>query len=99
MLESEINKWQWAITWDNALPANSSGMHRALARLGKLTKLHTKTAVILAPKASVTVKKIRRTIEANLNQLTGNAVYVNLRTKNAFQYHRRTKYAWKRMNP
>jgi hypothetical protein len=98
MLASEINKWHWTITWDNALPASSSGMHRALARLGRLTKLQTKTTVILAPKAGIGPKKIRATIIANLNGLTGNAVYVNMRTKNAFQYGRSTNYLWKRVN-
>ena len=98
MLISEINKWHWVISWDNPLPADSSGMLKALARLGNLTKLDTKTTVILAPRSTVRIARIRSVIVANLNGNTGNAFYVNLRTSNAFQYSKKNGYRWKIMN-
>jgi hypothetical protein len=49
MLISEIRGWQWAITWDNPIPPDSSKMLRALSGLGKVTRVNTKTTVLLAP--------------------------------------------------
>ena len=90
MLISEINKWHWAISWDNPLPANSSSMLKALGRLGKLTKVQTKTTVVLAPKASVDVAQIRQAIVQNLHPNKGNAFYVNLKSGNARSYSSKT---------
>ena len=58
MLISEIKRWQWVITWDNPKPANSSTMYSALARLGNVTKIQTKTTVLLAPRAGVSIETI-----------------------------------------
>ena len=95
MLYSEIRKWHWAISWDNPLPADSSGMLNGLASLGNVTTIQTKTTVILAPKTGVTWQKIRQTIVANLHPQIGNAFYVNLRSKNAFQWGSKTRHKWK----
>src|SRR5260221_4486586 len=38
---SEIRGWQWLITWDNPIPADSSAMLRALGNLGRVTKVQT----------------------------------------------------------
>ena len=98
LLVSEVKKWHWVITWDNPVPADSSKMRAALAKLGKLTSLQTKTTVVLAPRQFVTVSKIRRVIVAHLHPTRGNAVYVNLRTKNARQYGVTTGYTWHKVN-
>jgi hypothetical protein len=97
-LVSEVKKWHWVITWDNPVPADSSKMRSALGRLGKLTPLQTKTTVVLAPLRFVTAAKIRKVIVAHLHPTRGNAVYVNLRTKNAWQYGVTTGYNWEKVN-
>ncbi len=96
-LISEIRSWQWAITWDNAKPANSSTMLADLANLGRLTQTQTKTTVLLAPKAKVTWRHIRLAIEKNLHPKKGNAFYANLRTRKAFQLGSKTKRRWKKV--
>ncbi len=95
MLISEIKGWQWLITWDNPVPANSSKMLAALEELGRITKVQTKTTVLLAPKATANAKAIRIAIEANLHPLKGNAAYVNLRSGKAFQRGADTNHKWK----
>jgi hypothetical protein len=97
MLVSEMRGWQWAITWDNARPANSSKMIKALAVLGKVTKVHTKTTVLLAPKKGVGWQRIRGAIGANLHPAKGNALYANLQSHRAFHLGPGTKGTWKRV--
>ena len=97
MLISEIRGWHWAITWDNAYPADSSTMFRALGRLGHVTKTQTKTTALLAPKKNVDWRRIRQALVENLNRQTGNAVYANLRTRKAFQWGRKTRFHWKQI--
>ena len=97
MLLSEIKGWHWAITWDNPIPANSSTMLAALKKLGKLTKVQTKTSCILAPKASVSWRQIRSAIESNLHPTKGNALYVNLRNGSVFQRGKITNHKWKKV--
>ncbi|WP_445487840.1 hypothetical protein [Rhodopseudomonas sp. RCAM05734] len=98
LLASEVNKWHWVITWDNPVPPNSSKMLAALGRLGKLTSLQTKTTVLLAPRKFVSAARIRRVIVAHLHPMKGNAVYVNLRTKNAWHYGKVTGHHWQKVN-
>lgn len=95
MLISELRSWQWLLTWDNAKPASSSKMLKALKALGRVTPVQTKTTVLLAPKAGVTWKAVRAAIDANLNPVKGNAAYVNLRSRKAFQRGVKTKHVWK----
>ena len=98
MLTSEIMKWHWVITWDNPLPADSSSMIAALSILGKLTSVQTKTTYILAPKDKVKFRQIRTAIKSNLNPNKGNAVYVNLKTRKAFECGPNTNFKWKIIN-
>ena len=96
MLLSQIMGWQWAISWDNPNPADSSAMLKALRKLGRVSPLHTKTTVILAPKSDVHWRDIRAAIAANLNPRNGNAFYVNMKTKKAFQCGSKTGFFWKK---
>lgn len=96
-LQSEIKGWHWVITYDNPLPPNSSTMIAALGRLGKLTRVQTKTTYVLAPKRNVGWQRVRQAIESCLHPQKGNAVYVNLRTGRAFEYGRVTGYSWRRV--
>ncbi len=97
MLISEIRGWHWAITWDNPDPPDSSKMLKALNQLGHLTTVQTKTTVLLAPKVGVGWQRIRAVIVTNLHQKKGNAFYVNLRTRRAFQWGRKTRFHWKKV--
>lgn len=97
MLLSEIHGWYWAITWDNPRPANSSAMLAGLKRIGRVTRLAAKTTVLLAPKANVGWRQIRGVLVTNLHPQKGNVVYVNLRTKRAFQWGSNTGFKWKRV--
>jgi len=94
---SEIRGWQWVIAWDNPKPADSSTMRADLKKLGRITKVQTKTTVILAPNSTVTWRQIRKAIESNLHPKKGNAVYVNLRSKSAYEWGKKTKYKWSRV--
>ncbi len=98
MLISELNKWHWAITWDNPAPANSSTMLAALRALGRLTPMGTKTTVLLAPRSNVKSADIRDAIKANLDRSKGNAFYADLRTGNAFEIGVKTKFNWRQVN-
>lgn len=98
MLHSEIKGWHWAITWDNPNPANSSAMLAALGRLGKLTKVQTKTTYILAPRKRVKWKQVRAAITGNLHPRKGNALYVNLRSGRIFEWGSNTNRRWRRAN-
>lgn len=98
LLVSEIQKWHWAISWDNPVPADSSAMLAALSALGKLTKLQTKTTVILAPRGNVPVSSIRKAISSNLHPTKGNAFYANLRTGNIFEWGSNTGHKWHKAN-
>ncbi|MGY3443230.1 hypothetical protein [Bradyrhizobium sp. USDA 4473] len=101
-LISEVNKWQWLITWDNPSPADSSAMLDALSRRGKISHVQTKTTILLAPYAKSSWRQVRNAIEANLNQSRlklGKAVYVNLRTGKCFEcvMSRPPARRWKRV--
>lgn len=98
MLYSQLKKWHWLISWDNPQPATSSTMLADLASLGKVTRVQTATTVILAPYASAGWRKIRAAIVANLNPATGKAVYINLRSGNAFDYGPATGHLWNKVN-
>ena len=95
MLRSEIMGWHWAITWDNPNPADSSRMLAALDKLGNVTKVQTKTTVLIAPKKSSGWKKIRKALTANLHPSKGNVFYVNLRSGRSLEYGSNTGYYWK----
>ena len=95
MLVSEVKRWHYFISWDNAEPADSRTMLRALKSLGKVTTLQTKTSVALAPKSTTTWQKVRMAIEQNLHKRKGNAFYVNLRTSRGFHYGKGTNRYWK----
>jgi len=86
MLVSEILGWYWLITWDNAKPADSSAILRALKRLGRVKPVQTKTTVLLAPRAGVGWRQIRAAITASMDPVKGNATYANLRTQTAWQW-------------
>jgi len=97
MLISELRGWQWLITWDNPIPANSSAMLAALGNLGRVTQVQTKTTVLLAPKAKVSWQAIRAAISAHLHPAKGNAAYVNLRSGKAFQRGADTYHHWRQI--
>jgi hypothetical protein len=96
-LISEIRRWHWAITWDNASPANSSTMLASLEKLGRVTMTQTKTTVLLAPNRTAGWRRIRKVIKANLHPTKGNAVYANLRSQKTFQWGSKTGHAWKKV--
>jgi hypothetical protein len=96
MLLSELYGWHYVISWDNRVPANSTAMLKALAKLGNVSRIHTKTSVALSPRIGKTWRHIRRAIEENLHPIKGNAFYVNVRTQKAFQIGKRTKWNWKK---
>ena len=70
-------------------------MFAALRRLGKVTKLQTKTTIALSPTSTTTWADVRAAIKSNLNPAKGNAIYVNLRSGKVFQIGRRTRFLWK----
>jgi hypothetical protein len=98
VLYSEIKGWHWMITWDNPVPADSSGMVAALSTLGKLTKVQTKTTYILAPKRHVRWQQIRNALTRILHPQRGNLAYVNLKSGGAFEWGRNTRFKWKKAN-
>jgi hypothetical protein len=95
MLLSEVRGWYYFISWDNPVPADSSKMLKALQALGKVTKLQTKTSVVLAPKSSTKWRDVRRAVVQNLHTTKGNAFYVNLRSGKGFQIGKSTGGHWK----
>src|SRR5690349_2704991 len=95
-LLSEIKGWHYYISWDNPVPADSRSMVAALDKLGRLTKLHTKTSVVLSPRIGVGWWDVRSAVRKNLNPIKGNAFYVNLRSGKAFQIGKNTNWLWKR---
>jgi len=95
MLISQVKRWHYFISWDNPDPADSSTMVQALRRLGKLTKLQTKTSYVLAPRKNSDWRQVRDAIRANLHPKKGNAFYVNLRSGKGFQIGPHTKGLWK----
>jgi hypothetical protein len=97
MLLSEMRGWHYGISWDNPCPADSSTMLKSLRKLGKVTRLQTKTSVILFPRVGVTYWDVRRAIVENLHPAKGNAFYVNLRSRETRQYGKRTDGKWKRI--
>ena len=97
IIASEVRNWQYFISWDNPVPSDSRTMHAALAALGKLTQLQTKTSVALAPRPSTTWRDVREAITDNLSPTKGNAFYVSLRSGKGFQIGKKTKYAWKKI--
>ena len=96
VLISELKGWHWAITWDNPTPADSSSMIAALSALGKLTKVQTKTTYILAPRSTVKWQQIRGAIVANLHLRKGNALYVNLKSGQIFEWGANTNRKWRK---
>jgi hypothetical protein len=97
MLISEVRGWHWAITWDNPVPADSSAILHVLGKLGRVTKLYTKTTVLLAPKSGVSWRQIRAAITNNLDPKKGNVAYANLRSGKAFQWGPKTGHHWRRV--
>lgn len=95
MLMSEVKGWHYFISWDNPVPANSSAMLASLRLLGRVSKLSTKTSVVLSPKSTVTWSHVRSAIRLNLNRRNGSAFYVNLRSGKGFQISRKTQWLWK----
>ncbi len=97
MLVSEVLKWQWVISWDNPVPADSSSMHAALRKLGKVTPLQTKTSVVFAPRRKTHYQHTRYVLMNNLHPQKGSVFYVNLRSGDAFAYGSKTGFHWKRV--
>lgn len=95
MLVSEIKGWYYYISWDNPVPANSRSMLKALRALGNVSVLETKTSIALAPKQGYSWRHVRTAIEENLNQTTGKAFYVNLRSGKGFEISQRTNWRWR----
>lgn len=95
MLASEIKGWYYFISWDNASPPDSSAILVALAALGAVSHLTTKTSVALAPRSGVTWRDVRVAIRENLNPENGKAFYVNLRTGKCFQIGSLTNWHWR----
>lgn len=77
------------------MPADSSAMLNALRKLGNVTRLQTKTSVVLSPRVGKRSWHVREAIKSNLHPIKGNAFYVNLRTTKAFQIGRKTKWLWR----
>lgn len=95
MLISEVKGWHYFISWDNPVPANSSAMIGALRDLGKVSPLKIKTSIVLSPRSTVGWQQVRLAISSNLNETTGSAFYVNLRSGKGFQISHKTKWRWK----
>ena len=95
MLISEVKRRFWLITWDNPEPADSSKMLAGLTALGRLSSAQTKTTALLAPKASVRPKDIRRVIRKHLNREKGNAVYVNFAAQKSREIGPQTNWKWR----
>ena len=95
MLISEVKGWHYFISWDNPNPADSRTMLQSLGRLGKLTRLQTKTSIALAPYKNTDWRQVRDAIRVSLHPKNGNAFYVNLRSGKGFQIGPRTKRRWK----
>jgi len=49
MPASDIKDWHYAVTWDNADPADSKKMLADLAIVGRLTKIETQTTFCISP--------------------------------------------------
>jgi len=99
MLWSEIVKWQWAITWDNAAPnRNSAPLRAALGSLGRIDDLATKTTVILSPKVGVTEAQIKAAITQNLDPTTGSASLTDLQTRDVWEWGPNTQQTWNKAN-
>jgi hypothetical protein len=99
-LISEAKGWHWLITWDNPVPKDSSSMIGALAALGKVQTVYTKTTVVLAPRKKSNWRKIRKAIESNLGtskSAVGKAIYANLRSDRCFECVMTRKKRWKRV--
>jgi hypothetical protein len=97
MLLSELRGLHYVISWDNPLPADSSSMHKALRKLGNISRVSIKTTVTLSPKASVRWRHVREAVKENLHPVKGRAVYVNTRTGKTFHIGRSTKWRWARL--
>lgn len=98
MLLSQLTNHYCTISWDNASPRNSTGMLRALRRLGRVTALPPKTGVKLYPKAGVTPGQVRAAIGANLDRRIGRASADFSRTGQTFGIDfARTGGAWLRI--
>ena len=95
MLTSEIHGRYYFISWDNPVPADSSSMLKALQALGKVTPLHPRTSVALAPKSKTTWRDVRAAIDQNLHPVKGSAFYVNLHSGKGFHFGAKTKRLWK----
>jgi hypothetical protein len=72
-------------------------MLSALARLGRIRRAQTKTTVLLAPKAGIGWRAIRRAVVANMHPRIGNVAYVNLRSRRAFEWGSASNHHWREM--
>ena len=95
MLVSDVLGWHYFISWDNPVPPDSSKIIEALEKLGRVTRLTTKTTVALSPGASSTEHDVQNAIKGNISKEDGNAVYVNVHTGKGFQIGKETEYLWK----
>jgi hypothetical protein len=98
MLVSEMRKWHFAISWDNPDPPDSSSMLKSLNKLGKLYEVETKTTVVLAPNSDVSHNDVREAVRKKLNPTKGNAIYINLKSRNIFECGAKTNFKWKKAN-
>lgn len=73
-------------------------MLAALSALGNLTKVQTKTSIVLAPRVGGHGRAIRKGISTNMHPRTENAFYINLRTGNAFDWGYATRFKWRTAN-
>ncbi|ARU26071.1 hypothetical protein [Cellvibrio sp. PSBB006] len=88
-------RYDFFISWDNPIPANSSKMLSSLKKHGKVKNVSIKTAVTLRVNASASWREIRNTIKLNLNKKNGKAVYVNAKTNKTFQIDAKKCFHWK----
>lgn len=97
MLTSELKGWYYLITWDNAVPTDSSTLKDALRRIGRISELQPRTTVLFAPRAGVAGPALRRTISAHLHPRKGGAAYSSLRSKAVWEFGRRTGGTWRKV--
>ena len=97
MLISEVRGWHWAITF-GTIPGREF-IHNAwsLDVSGANKNPDTKTTVLLAPRRRVGWRRIREAIVNNLHPQSGNAFYVNLRSRGAFERGSNTNFLWKKV--
>jgi hypothetical protein len=60
--------------------------------------METKATVILSLKANMADQEIRGAIANKINWSKGIAVYVNLKTREAYEWDTHTEHVWQKVN-